>query len=415
MSSNELQENNITYIGLNGKNIDATTKMPIIIEKEDFKDSLLANLYSTVEFLKNEVKEKNDIIKILLSNTENICLPFKNTSDRNHQQVVETSSESTSEVILVSNDINSQEGNLNNQDNHFYNITDNKCNNSLNEWNAVKYRKDNHGNKRQSYKTKEVHIPLNNRFEGCPVDEYLIEDDDNNNSRDISRNDSVHSTSKSHYIQKSINSSINSNKSKVYTNKYPEGNMLPLRNVAIPIKPKKDAKISIISASITKPIDMVEFNRLLVNGHAVKRAHGGATAAQLNYYVHATLNEDHPDTIIINGGTNNLTKKHQSTDETAKEIVEIAKTCRSKGVKNVFVSSITCRPEYQRQIDDINRLLQYYAGIYNYVFIDNSCITKKHLKRDGVHLNKEGICILASNFLAHLNAQPLLPFESIWD
>ena len=53
---------------------------------------------------------------------------------------------------------------------------------------------------------------------------------------------------------------------------------------------------------------MVEFNYYLLNGHAVKRAHGGAIASQLSYYALATLNEDKPHTMVICAGTNNLSK-----------------------------------------------------------------------------------------------------------
>ena len=121
-----------------------------------------------------------------------------------------------------------------------------------------------------------------------------------------------------------------------------------------------------------------------------------------------------PDTIIINAGTNNLTKKWWQTEhEIAKEIIDIVKTCVREGVKNIFVSSIMYRQTYQPKIDKINDLLQYNAGIYGYKYIDNSCIRKEHVKKDGVHLNKEGICIFANNFLAHLN-RPSLPFDNIW-
>ena len=40
--------------------------IPVILN-DDYKDSLLANLYSTVEFLKSEISEKNDVIRSLLS------------------------------------------------------------------------------------------------------------------------------------------------------------------------------------------------------------------------------------------------------------------------------------------------------------------------------------------------------------
>ena len=119
--------------------------------------------------------------------------------------------------------------------------------------------------------------------------------------------------------------------------------------------------------------------------------------------------------MIINGGTNNLTKKkYQTVEETAMEIINIAKTCKDGGVKRIYISSITCRPSHQEKIDKINELLQYYAGIYRYEYIDNASIKEVHLKRDGVHLNYEGTCLLANNFLSHLN-NFLFPFESIWD
>lgn len=89
---------------------------------------------------------------------------------------------------------------------------------------------------------------------------------------------------------------------------------------------------------------MREFNHHVENGDVVKRVFAGATASQLNYYVHASLNEDKPDTIIIHAGTNNLTKKDQTVQETAKEIVEIAKTCKHAGVSNIFISSLICQP-----------------------------------------------------------------------
>ena len=139
-----------------------------------------------------------------------------------------------------------------------------------------------------------------------------------------------------------------------------------------------------------------------MNGSAVKRAFGGATASMSD--VHATLNEDNPDTIIINAGTNNFSKKKwQTPEDTATEIIEIVKTCQREGVRKIFVSSITCRPLYQKKINRVNEFLQHYANIFKYECIDNACIKEEHLKKDGVHLNQEGICILARIFLAHLN------------
>ena len=73
--------------------------------------------------------------------------------------------------------------------------------------------------------------------------------------------------------------------SSVYVNNFPEKNILPLNNYnqCNKYEEKNGRKIAILNDSITKPIDMIELNHCLVNGHIVKRAHGGATASQLSY------------------------------------------------------------------------------------------------------------------------------------
>ena len=92
--------------------------------------------------------------------------------------------------------------------------------------------------------------------------------------------------------------------------------------------------------------------------------------------MHPSLNEDKPDTVIISAGTSNFTKKRNQT-------IDIVQTCHKGGVKQVFVSSITCRRYFHEKVNKLNELLQHYAGTYNYEFIDNSCIKEKHLRGDG--------------------------------
>ena len=171
--------------------------------------------------------------------------------------------------------------------------------------------------------------------------------------------------------------------------------------------------MAILSASITKPIDMGEY---IHKGSAIKQAFGGATASQLNFYVHEILDDYKPDIIIINAGTNNFSKKkYQTPEEVTAEILEIVKTCKHGGVRKVFVSSITCRPFYQSKINEVNDLLQKYTRYHDYKYIDNACIREEHLKGDGIHLAKSGICILANNFLAHINRPSIFPFDNYLD
>ena len=86
-------------------------------------------------------------------------------------------------------------------------------------------------------------------------------------------------------------------------------------------------------------------------------------------------------------GTNNLTKKKQTELETVKEIIDVVNKCYTSGVSEVFVSGLTERPSHQRQIDEINRILQRNASENNFEYIDNSNIQKRHLWHgDMLHL-----------------------------
>ena len=78
---------------------------------------------------------------------------------------------------------------------------------------------------------------------------------------------------------------------------------------------------------------MIKLNNALQNGNALTRVFPGATATELNHYIHASLSEDKTNTVIICAGTNNSTKKKQCSQETAKEIINIGETCRRGGVK----------------------------------------------------------------------------------
>ena len=205
------------------------------------------------------------------------------------------------------------------------------------------------------------------------------------------------------------------NKSKLHINQFPDHDVLLQNNVTNVLPKTVATKCVTISDSITKRIDMREFDKNFNNGSSVKRVFPGATASQINSHVPTILKDDLPDTVIICAGTNNIMKKKQTINDTAKEIINIAKSCCKGGVKYVLISSLTCRPSYQKDIEEINKILNHYASIYNYVFIDNKCISKEHLWKDGLHLNKKGIILLANNYLTFLNRPSLLPFQSIWD
>ena len=86
---------------------------------------------------------------------------------------------------------------------------------------------------------------------------------------------------------------------------------------------------------------MREFNHYVHDGKARLKAFPGATAKHLHHYSLPTLKEDHPDTVIVHVGFNDLSPKDGNlefvnTEEVSKEIIEIGRTC----VKHVATSSL---------------------------------------------------------------------------
>lgn len=159
---------------------------------------------------------------------------------------------------------------------------------------------------------------------------------------------------------------------------------------------------------------MVNFEKNCKCNTTLKRAFPGATASQLKFYVKPSLLEDNPDIVIINIGTNNLTKKrHQNEQDIFNEIMEVVNECRQGGVNDIFVCSITSRPSHQEKINSLNSLLLRNAFQYDYHYIENSNIKPHHLWRDQLHLNNAGVAVYTNNILEHVNRS--IVYNSKWD
>ena len=159
---------------------------------------------------------------------------------------------------------------------------------------------------------------------------------------------------------------------------------------------------------------MKKFNDNLINDHAIKRCYPGATTKRLRELIQTDVKQTKAEKVLICVGTNNITKTNQCPEDIANEIVKLVESCRTEGVKDILVSSLICRPEFDKEITEINKMLGHYAGIFKFTFINNSRIKNEHLWKDGVHLCHSGIPILATNYVNYLNRPPLSPFNEIW-
>ena len=160
-------------------------------------------------------------------------------------------------------------------------------------------------------------------------------------------------------------------------------------------------KILILSDSKCSRIKMKELNYYIENGYAYRKTFPGATANELAHYCIPTLLEDKSETVIINIGTNSRRKKNPS--DICNEITNIVSTCHSYGVKDVYVSAVIFRPNFDQLVNETNNFLRAKQLSHGFVFIDNDNILNDHIWKEKIHLNNKGTVILANNFIKYIN------------
>ena len=194
----------------------------------------------------------------------------------------------------------------------------------------------------------------------------------------------------------------------VIVSKYPERNIL--QNTHPKHVPgnssysgilKEGSKTLILCDSICSRIKMKRFNTFLRNSTAYRKNFPGTTPKELKHYCIYNLIEDCPDNTIISVGTNSLHK--DSPQEIANDIFDIVDICHQYGVGKIFIPTITCRKNFQKEIDELNNLLRSNESFYDFKVIDNGNITNSHIWKDNIHLTDDGLGILANNLIDALN------------
>ena len=92
-----------------------------------------------------------------------------------------------------------------------------------------------------------------------------------------------------------------------------------------------------------------------------------------------------------------------SPQEIANDIFAIVDICHQYGVGQVYIPTITCRKNFQKEIDELNNLLRSNESFYDFKVIDNGNITNSHIWKDNIHLTDDGLGILANNLIGALN------------
>ena len=121
-------------------------------------------------------------------------------------------------------------------------------------------------------------------------------------------------------------------------------------------------------------------------------------------YVAPRVVDEKPETVIIQGGGNDLPvnsgEKSVPLLTIANHIIDAGLMCRRNGALNVFIGGVTTRKGnyLKKRCEALNIEIQDLCKKHRFVFIDNTEIKDEHLY-DGVHLNDDGTKILADNYL----------------
>ena len=180
----------------------------------------------------------------------------------------------------------------------------------------------------------------------------------------------------------------------------------PIQNTKT-INRSHSKKILVIGDSILRYVDRLRFNNNLRCGRAFIKSFPGATVAQLSHYIIPHIQSNTPDSVIIHVGTNDIAPRnriHQSSLEIANGIMNIASLCKDFGVKQIFVSGITCR-SVKAEMDkvmEVNGHVMNMCSKEGFYFISHNNIELINLWRDGIHLGDSGIDILEHNFYTSL-------------
>ena len=367
-------------------------------QEKRYNSEIICLMKEQIEVLQNEIIHKNTLIENLMIelqtskyNDNNMSTISKSESSSNHNSTLsapyaqhKSSTNHVNDNIKELQSVNYSNELLNRE--HI-----------ANEWNIVNSNNnanlsiDNHN------KRSKPDIPLFNRFNSLAVGDEVL---DTLNERVY--NDDANIQTNSH-ARKQTNIGILAGTSDGYKISRRPQTTVPGNSTYADIT-RRGKKVCIIGASIVQRINMREFNNNLHEMYATKASYPGANVERARYYMKKPLEEENPDTVIINIGTNNFTKKrNQSEEDIANEIVNMVEECRIMGVNDIFVSGLTIRKGFYEKVCMVNNILMQKARIHNFTFIDNSNICSDHLNHDGLHLKYEGTCILTKKFLDHLN------------
>ena len=126
------------------------------------------------------------------------------------------------------------------------------------------------------------------------------------------------------------------------------------------------------------------------NDQVQVKKHPGATTGDIIDYIKPTIRQK-PDMVIINSGTNDLTKD-VNTMSRVQKVVAAAKEIDTESKIKLGLSDITARSDINKEEDVVinNNRLEKYCKENEFFFIDNSNVDVSCLNKRKLNLNRKG-------------------------
>ena len=373
-------------IDLDGNKINVSTEMEIRLEdslqreiehfnnEKSFKDALISNLYSTVEFLKSEMVEKNLIIKSLLDKI-NINKPDINPR-------IETSSYNKNVISQQSPNFEVNKSIPINNDLHL-NTHESSTISETTPWNSTNLLQKKYNYDADSDDSDDDYV-VNRKDRFIDVDIYNDSDD----SLSFTNNDV-----KKRFIK--TKRSSNSNKT---VSRYNEQNKAKTFNCIESSVDEKWPKNTVLIMSDSM-MNQLEGSRLSKDFNVKVKAIGGCTIERMFSEINPMLQKE-PDYIILNVGTNDSQRK--SADQIVNELMKLKRYIENILPKCVVILS---KPMMRTDIPNANLTIRYVNSKLNnlgILLLDNDNICEHHLGKKGHHLNRHGTSRLALNIISLL-------------
>ena len=160
----------------------------------------------------------------------------------------------------------------------------------------------------------------------------------------------------------------------------------------------------VIGDSMVKRVQGWKIARKVRHKVAVK-AFPGATTADMKHYLKSTLSKQ-PQQVVLHVGTNDYNGKLKSSpNQVADSIIDLARMIENESDAEVIISEIITRSDKtpEDHIKATNKLLSKYCNQNGWGLIKHNNIHKDHLNESGLHLNDQGVSLLASNLVRSIS------------